>query len=70
MCLINNPKWVQAESVYQVAPGYVNVTVHGETFYNCRIEWSKPYLTNKSDVLVQNSRGEWLRVWFYDSDRK
>ena len=64
----NDPKWVQAESVEQVTPGYVNVVEYGETFRMCRVEWSNPFFDkSKSDVLVQNSRGDWLRVWFYDS---
>jgi hypothetical protein len=64
----NDPKWVQAEEVTKDAPGYVTVKAYGETFKNCQVQWSDPYLNKpKSDVLVQNSRGDWLRVWFYDS---
>lgn len=67
----NNPKWVQAEEVKQESPGYVTVKAYGETFENRRIEWSNPHLDkSKSDVLVCNSRGDWLRVWFFDSDVK
>ena len=64
-----DPKWVQAESVESVGSGYVNVKAYGETFKFCRIEWNDPFLDkSKSDVLVKNSQGDWLRVWFYDSD--
>lgn len=66
-----DPKWVQAESVKALAPGsqYVTVKAYGETFENCRVEWNDPVGNKeKSDVLVQNSRGDWLRVWFYDKD--
>ena len=64
----NNPKWVQAESVRASVPGYVDVTVYGETFKNCHVDWNDPFFNkSKSDVLVQNKDGEWLRVWFYDS---
>lgn len=66
-----DPKWVQAEEVKQTSPGYVTVKAYGETFENRKVEWSDPYLNKaKSDVLVQNSRGDWLRVWFYDNDVK
>ena len=66
----NDPKWVQAESVEESAPGYVKVKAYGETFTG-HVSWSDPFLNKeKSDVLVQNSRGDWLRVWFYDKDVK
>jgi hypothetical protein len=65
----DDPKWVQATSVEFVATGYVNVEAYGERFEKCRVEWSDPFLNkSKSDVLVQNSRGDWLRVWFFDAD--
>lgn len=67
----NDPKWVQATKVTRSAPGqpYVNVSAYGETFENCRVEWHDPaFNKEKSDVLVQNSQGDWLRVWFYDKD--
>jgi hypothetical protein len=65
----DDPKWVQAEEVTQETAGYVTVKAYGETFKNCRVGWNNPYLDrSKSDVLVQNSRGDWLRVWFYDAD--
>ena len=64
----NDPKWVQAESVSQDFPGYVTVTAYGETFKNCHAEWNDPVFDKtKSDVLVRNSQGDWLRVWFYDN---
>jgi hypothetical protein len=67
----NDPKWVQADSVEIAGSGYVNVKAYGEIFRFCKIEWSNPFIDNsKSDVLVQNSRGDWLRVWFYDNDIK
>jgi hypothetical protein len=67
----DNPKWVQATSVQCAAPTgeLVDVVAYGETFPICRVEWSNIYADkSKSDVLVQNSRGDWLRVWFYDAD--
>jgi hypothetical protein len=66
-----DPKWVQAEEVTQTTPGYVTVKAYGETFKNCKVQWSDPLLNKtKSDVLVCNSRGDWLRVWFYDAGVK
>lgn len=68
---MNDPKWVQAQHVEVASAdsGYVNVKAYGETFKNCHVEWSDPLLNKtKSNVLVQNSRGDWLRVWFYDAD--
>lgn len=65
----HNPKWVQAQTVKSAGGHYVDVTAYGETFENCLVQWSGPTLDkDKSDVLVQNSRGDWLRVWFYDKD--
>lgn len=74
----DDPKWVQATSVESAggplrglrsADHYVNVTAYGETFKSCLVQWSDPTMDkSKSDVLVQNSRGDWLRVWFYDED--
>ena len=66
----NDPKWVQAESVEKASLDgrYVNIMAYGETFRNCRVEWNNPFFDkSKSDVLVQNSRGDWLRVWFFDN---
>ena len=65
----SDPKWVQADKVSKgIASGYVNVTAYGETFKNCQVEWNDPFMDkSKSDVLVQNSQGDWLRVWFYDN---
>ena len=69
MYTANDPKWVQATSVKQTAMGYVTVTAYGETFENC---WTGKHYEftdqEKSNVLVQNSRGDWLRVWFFDKD--
>lgn len=65
------PKWVQAEEVYETIPGYVTVKAYGETFENCGVAWSNLFMDKtKSDVLVQNSRGDWLRIWFFDKDIK
>ena len=67
----NDSKWVQAEEVFRTSPGYVTVKAYGETFENCQVQWSNPFFDKtKSDVLVCNSRGDWLRVWFYDADVK
>lgn len=67
----NDPKWVQAEEVTQTVPGYVTVKVYGETFENKNVQWSNLFFDKtKSDVLVQNSRGDWLRVWFFDAEVK
>jgi hypothetical protein len=67
----NDPKWVQASEVEWSSPSKttVNVTAYGETFKNCPLRWNDPTFNKlKSDVLVQNSRGDWLRVWFNDAD--
>lgn len=65
----DDPKWVQATTVKRASINAVDVTAYGETFKGCRVEWSDPFLNKaKSDVLVQDSRGDWLRVWFYDTD--
>lgn len=65
----DNPKWVKAERVTNAGPGLVTVTAYGETFERCAVEWNDPVRNKeKSDVLVQNSRGDWLRVWFWDRD--
>jgi|GEM_PF-4294190 len=65
----NNPKWVQATSVESAGSGYVNVVAYGERFDACAVEWNDLFLNKaKSDVLVQNSQGDWLRVWFFDTD--
>lgn len=67
----DNPKWVQAQTVKAatLSGRFVDVIAYDETFKNCRVQWGDPFLNKeKSDVLVQNSRGDWLRVWFYDKD--
>jgi len=67
----DDPHWVQAQSVVAAtADGtYVNVKVQDEEFTNRHVEWHDPVMNKeKSDVLVQNSRGDWLRVWFFDKD--
>lgn len=65
----NDPHLVQASSVKSAGSNYVDVTVYGETFKRCEIQWNDPFLNKaKSDVLVQNEKGDWLRVWFYDKD--
>jgi hypothetical protein len=67
----DDPKWVQAEEVTAETAGYVTVKAYGETFRHCHVEWHDLFLNkSKSDVLVQNKRGDWLRVWFYDADVK
>jgi hypothetical protein len=67
----DDPKWVQAEEVAREASGFVTVKAYGETFKNCQVQWNDPLMNKtKSDVLVQNSRGDWLRVWFFDADVK
>lgn len=67
----DNPKTVQAEAVEAATynGSYVNVVAYNERFEMCRVGWSNPTMAkDTSDVLVQNSRGDWLRVWFYDKD--
>lgn len=65
----NDPKWVQANTVEYAAPGYVHVTAYGERFENCPKQWNDEFRDkSKSDVLVQDSQGDWLRIWFYDAD--
>lgn len=65
----DDPKWVPAGRVTAAAPGYVTVTAYGETFEHCAVRWGNPIRDkSQSDVLVQNSQGDWLRVWFYDAD--
>lgn len=65
----DDPKWVQATTVKRASSNTVDVTASGETFENCRVVWNDPFLNKaKSDVLVQNGRGDWVRVWFYDKD--
>lgn len=69
MYTIDDPKWVQASSVAYTKNGYATVVAYGETFDMCEVQWSDPTLNkDKSDVLVQNSQGDWLRVWFFDKD--
>jgi hypothetical protein len=71
MYTMTNPKWVKADSVKWSSPdkNAVTVTAYGETFANCPLEWHDPLINKeKSDVLVQNSRADYLRVWFYDKD--
>lgn len=66
-----DPKWVEATSVEAATPdgSYVNVTAYGEKFEMCRVGWSNmAFDKSKSDVLVQNSQGDWLKIWFYDKD--
>lgn len=66
-----DPHWVQAESVEAAVPDgtYVNVKAYGEEFKMKRVGWSNPAMDKtKSDVLVQNSQGDWLKVWFFDAD--
>lgn len=66
-----DPKWVQAETVEAAVPDgrYVHVKAYGEEFRMCRVGWSNPLMDkSKSDVLVQNRQGDWLKVWFHDSD--
>lgn len=65
----DNPKWVKASSVEHASSGYVNVVAYGERFEMCPVQWSSNVLDKStSDVLVHNSRGDWLRVWFFDAD--
>lgn len=67
----NDPKWVQASKVEwsSASKERLNVTAYGETFKQRSLHWNDPTLNKeKSDVLVKNSRGDWLRVWFYDKD--
>lgn len=65
----DDPLWVQATTVKRASIDTVDVTAYDETFTGCQIEWNDPFFNKaKSDVLVQNSRGDWLRVWFYDKD--
>lgn len=67
----NLPKWVQAESVARAVPEgmYVNVTYDGQTFKMARQGWNNAeFDKTKSDVLVQNRSGLWLRIWFYNED--
>ena len=69
----NDPHWVEAESVVAAVPNgsYVNVTAYGVEYKMRRVEWSNPWFDKtKSDVLVQTSEGDWLRVWFKDADVK
>jgi hypothetical protein len=60
----DDPKWVQADSVEAGGSGIVHVVAYGQRFEYCPVQWSNPYMdSSKSDVLVQNSQGDWLRVW-------
>ncbi len=66
-----DPKWVQASHVEAAVPdgSYVNVTAYGEEFKMRRVGWSNPQMDKtKSDVLVENKQGDWLKVWFLDAD--
>lgn len=66
-----NPHWVQADEVKAVTANsmYVTVKVQGQEYLMHRVEWHDPFFNkSKSDVLVQNSEGNWLRVWFFNKD--
>ncbi|HRN70758.1 MAG TPA: hypothetical protein PLS49_06275 [Candidatus Woesebacteria bacterium] len=66
-----NPHWVQADDVQAATADnmYVNIRVGDEEFRMHRVEWHDPFFNkSKSDVLVQNSEGNWLRVWFFNKD--
>lgn len=67
----DDPLWVQAERVMAAVPDgmRVNVIAYDETFEMCKVGWSNPFMDkSKSDTLVQNSQGDWLKVWWYDAD--
>lgn len=69
----DDPKHVRAERVIRISPTIATVTAYGETFEGCRVGWSDQSLPpdkRKSDTLVQNSRGDWLRVWWFDADEQ
>jgi hypothetical protein len=64
----DDPKWVQATKVVGAGDEHVTVTAYGET-WTVTPGWSNLFMDKtKSDALVQNSRGDWLKVWWNDSD--
>ena len=67
----DDPRWVKAESV-EAETGdarYVAVVVDGKKYHMKPVEWSDPVRDrNKSDVLISDEQGNWVRVWFYDKD--
>lgn len=67
----NDPAWVKAEKVVEAIKGsaYVHVTAYGVEYRMCRREWHSPVLDKtKSDTLVQDAGGSWLRIWWRDAD--
>lgn len=66
----NDPKLVQATSVQYatVANKHVNVVAYDERFEMCVMYWSNTMEKSTSNVLVKNNQGDWLRIWFYDTD--
>lgn len=48
---------------------YVHVEVQSERFRMCEVRWNDPVLDkSRPDVLVCNSQGDWLCVWFFDEE--
>lgn len=69
----NDPHWVVADNVEAATPDklYVNVTYGGQTYTRQRVTWHNPVLDkSKSDILVQDSVGNWLYIEFRNDDIK
>lgn len=67
----NDPAWVEAEKVVEATKGgaYVHVTAYGVEYRMCRREWNSPVFDKtKSDTLVQDAEGSWLRIWWCDAN--
>jgi hypothetical protein len=67
----HDPHWVEAEKVERYTPDgmYVNVWVHGTKYKAKHVDWSNPFMDKtKSDCLVQDKDGNWLRIWWNDKD--
>jgi len=58
--------WVEAKKVVEATKGgaYVHVTAYGVEYRMCRREWNNPVFDKtRSDTLVQDAEGSWLRIW-------
>lgn len=67
----NDPHWVKAEKVVAATEDkmYVNVWAHGKEYKFKHVDWSNPFMDKtKSDCLVQDDEGNWLRIWWNEDD--